>query len=70
MCDQHALEVFLTTFLILFVVLMFKKHWLWSIGAGIILGLYYLSWAFSNWLVGMEQVGWIDSGNGVVGDSG
>lgn len=44
-CDQHALEVFLTTFLILFVVLMFKKHWLWSIGAGIVLGLYYLSWA-------------------------
>jgi dolichyl-diphosphooligosaccharide--protein glycosyltransferase len=43
--DQHALEVFLTALLILVVILMFKKHWLWSIGAGIILGMYYLAWA-------------------------
>jgi dolichyl-diphosphooligosaccharide--protein glycosyltransferase len=43
--DQHALEVFLTCWLILFIVLAFKKNWLWSIAAGITLGLYYLAWA-------------------------
>ena len=42
--DQHALEVFLTTCLTLFCVLMFK-NWKWAFAAGFILGLYYVSWA-------------------------
>ncbi len=43
-CDQHALEVFLTTLLILFIVLTFK-NWKWSFGSGIMLGMYYLAWS-------------------------
>lgn len=43
--DQHALEVFLMCWFVLFYVLSLKKNKWWSIGAGVTLGLYYLNWA-------------------------
>lgn len=43
--DQHALEVFLMCWFVLFYVLAFKKSKWWSIGAGVTLGMYYLNWA-------------------------
>jgi dolichyl-diphosphooligosaccharide--protein glycosyltransferase len=44
-CDQHALEAFITTLLMLLVVLQFKKHWLWCLASGFMLGMYYIAWA-------------------------
>ena len=44
-CDHHALEVFLSTMTVLFVILSLKRHWYWSFGAGICLGLYLYNWA-------------------------
>ncbi len=44
MIDHDALEIFLMILTLMFIVLSFKKNWLYCIGAGIALGLYNLNW--------------------------
>lgn len=44
-CDQHALEVFSTVTIVLFLILSLKRHWLWAFGGGFFLGLHLLNWA-------------------------
>ncbi len=43
--DQHALEVFLMCWFVLFYVLSMKKHWVWAFGSGAFLSLYIVNWA-------------------------
>ena len=42
--DQHALEVFLMCWFVLFYILALKKDKLFAIGSGLFLGLYYMNW--------------------------
>jgi dolichyl-phosphooligosaccharide-protein glycotransferase len=42
--DQHAVEVVLMAFFVLFYLLAFKKHWAWSFLAGGFLFLYIMNW--------------------------
>lgn len=44
MADHDALELFLMMLVLMFFILAIKKNWLYSIGAGISLGLYNLNW--------------------------
>jgi dolichyl-diphosphooligosaccharide--protein glycosyltransferase len=44
-CDQHALEIFLMCWFVLFYVLSLRKNWLWSFAAGISLSLYIINWS-------------------------
>jgi dolichyl-diphosphooligosaccharide--protein glycosyltransferase len=43
--DQHVMEIFLMCAIVLFFILALRKHWAWSFGAGIALGMQYLNWA-------------------------
>ena len=42
--DHDALEIFLMMFVLMFLILAIKKNWLFSIGAGVCLGIYNLNW--------------------------
>ena len=42
--DHDALEIFLMLLTLMFLVLATKRNWLYSIGAGVSLGLYNLNW--------------------------